>query len=314
MFCNACGNKLQSAPQAPAQPEPQQPAYEQPAYQQPVYQQPVYEQPVYQQPAYQQPAYQQPAYQQPAYQQPAYQQPVYQQPAPAPVKVREPVVYKPFGLDVKTPLKKASGFIAAFIALFAPVMFVVATFSIGDLPVKMTVKSDDLDDAYEMVEEMTDIKTDVDSANVYLSAGEIKDIYEMAKDNDLEDMAEMIDAKLNVGSAAPIYIGNILFGLTCLLISAIAVFYFLKKIANVPVYDQVVGKLLKLEDPTFIICGLGVVGVILQNLFYMLAGSSLKMDEIKVMLSMGVPTITWIALFVFLLVGAVNLVAQSKEK
>lgn len=287
MFCNACGNMLQSAPQAPAQPEPQQPVYQQPVYEQPAYQQPVYQQPVYQQPVYQQ---------------------------PAPVKVREPIVYKPFGLDVKTPLKKVNHLVVATIAVFAFVMFILSTFSILDLPVKLTVRGDELDNAYEMVEENTDIETNVNSAKVYLSAGEIKDIYEMAEENDLEDMAEYIDMDLRIGSATPIYVGNILFGMICLLISGVAVLYVLKKFANLPVYDQVVGKLLKLADPTFIICGLGVVGALMQVFFYLFAGSSAKMEDVRATLSMGVPAMTWIALVVFLLVGAVNLMTQSKEK
>lgn len=319
-FCNACGNSLQAAPQVPEQPA--QPAY-QPEYQapaQPVYQpeyqapaQPVYQpeyqapvQPAYQQPVYQ-PEYQQPAYQQPAYPQPGYPQPAYQQP------VRQPVVYKPLNLNVKTPLKKFSGVIAAILAVFALFMFVMATFGLQDLPVKLSVKGDALDDAYEMAERYADVETNVSTGKVYLGVGEIKDLYDMADEYELEKMADYLDIDLKIGSAAPLYIGNVLFGLICLAIAAIAGLYAMKKTSNSPLYDQLVGKLLKLEDPTFVVCGLGIVGIVLQNLLYLLAGSSVKADEAKAVLSMGVPTLTWVALFVFALVGAVNLVAQSKE-
>lgn len=277
-FCMSCGNPLQAAPEQPV---------EQPAYQPPV--------------------------EQPAAQ-PAYQQPVYQAPVqPAPQKVREPVTYKPFTLNAAGAVKKYNRFVALGVAVLALVMFVLSTFCILDLPLTAKVSGDEIEDAYEMVEDQMDVSVDPNSATIYLSAGEVADLVDMAEENDLFEMAEeYLDLEISI-SAVPLYIGNILFGLINLVIAAACVLYFLKQQMGMPFYDDFVGRFIKLENPVFLACAAGIVGAILQAVLFLLAGTSETYQGIDASLTFGAPAMTWIAVAIYAVVGVADLLAQGKE-
>lgn len=288
-FCMSCGNPLQA--EAPVQ--------------QPVYQAPV------EQPAAQ-PVYQAPVEQPGA--QPVYQQPVYQAPVqPAPQKVREPVVYKPFTLNAAGAVKKFNRFVALGVAVLALVMFVLSTFCILDLPMTAKVSGDTVEDAYEMVEDQMDVSVDPNSVTLYLSAGEVGDLVEMAEDNNLFEMAEeYLDLDISI-SAVPLYIGNILYGIINLVIAGVCVLYFLKKQNNMPFYDDFVGRYIKLENPVFLACAAGIVGAVLQAVLFLLAGMSESYQGIDATLTFGAPAMTWIAVAIYAVVGVADLLAQGKE-
>lgn len=112
-----------------------------------------------------------------------------------------------------------------------------------------------------------------------------------------------------MGGIAMVYVGNILFGLALLAIAAVGALYFLKKFMNMPYYDQFIAKFVKFR-PTFMMGALGVVGAILQMIFYLFCRESFMGVKVTV----GVNWTTWLLLIVFAAVFAFDMLVLGKEE
>lgn len=222
----------------------------------------------------------QPAYQMPA--QPAYQVPV------------APAGYRP-RLDAAEAVRKHIRLITVVVALLALTMFVLSTFSILDLPVTAKISGDELDEAYEMLEEEADISVNPNAVTTYLSAGEVADLVELAEDNDLFEMAEEEGVDIEI-SAVPLYIGNILFGVVNLVIAFLCL-----------------RSLLTYQGFLFAPCVAGIVGALLQVVVFLFAGMSESVEGVKLSLTFGVHWTTWLAVAIYAVVGAADLLTRSKE-
>lgn len=206
-------------------------------------------------------------------QQPVYQQPVYQQPYQPyqpPKPAYRPPVYKSLKLDLAAVLKKQSHIICAVIAVIALLVGILAGGGI-----------------------------------LYINAGMFGDLSNYGEEMVISYAASIYDTE----DAALLYIGNILYGLVSLAIAAGGMFYLLKKMANNPLYDQTIGTLLKLEDPTFVLCGAGVLAGLLQAAIFLIAG----LIESEGKGYCGPSWVTWLATAIYAIVGVANLVAQGKK-
>ena len=108
---------------------------------------------------------------------------------------------------------------------------------------------------------------------------------------------------------APVYIGNIIFGIACLAAAAIGILYFLKMNNNMPYYDQYIGKVVKLR-PALMMGALVVAGAIVQNLAYLLCTA--KGWGITIML--GVNWTTWLLLVLFAAFAVVDKFVLEEKK
>lgn len=128
----------------------------------------------------------------------------------------------------------------------------------------------------------------------------------------VSDAADTLDEADS--SAAPIYIGNIIFGLTCLAAAAIGILYFLKVFKNMPQYDQFIASKVK-AGPLCMMGALGAAGAILQFILYLFCGVSESMFGYKIKISFGVNWTTWMMLVIFAGVAAFDyFVLNKKEK
>ena len=114
-------------------------------------------------------------------------------------------------------------------------------------------------------------------------------------------------------SLACVYIGNILFGIVNLAIAAVGALYFLKKQNKMPYYDQFVGKYLKVKNPAFYMGAAGVVGVILQVIFFAFCGVSESMMGMTMNMSVGIPWLNWVAFAIYAIVGAMGILVFNNE-
>lgn len=99
-------------------------------------------------------------------------------------------------------------------------------------------------------------------------------------------------------SAATIYIGNILFGLTNLAVAAVGVLYFLKVTQNKPFYDQFIGSKIKFR-PAFLMGLLGAAGALLQVIMYLFCSAGGSSWGVRLNVSFGVNWTTWVLLVAF---------------
>lgn len=118
-------------------------------------------------------------------------------------------------------------------------------------------------------------------------------------------------------SLACAYIGNILFGIVNLAIAAVGALFFLKKQSNMPYYDQFVGKYLKVKNPAFYMGVAGVVGALLQVIFFAFCGISQSMSSfgmsVTMKMSIGIPWLNWVALAIYAIVGAMGFLVFNNE-
>lgn len=170
----------------------------------------------------------------------------------------------------------------AIIAILAFVLFILNTFCILDVPT--TAKSDGV----------------TDTSYLHFS--------------DAADGWKAYDK-----SFACAYIGNILFGITNLVIAAVGMLYFLKKCMRMPYYDQFVAKYIKVKNPAFYIGIAGVGTALLQVIFFAFCGFSSKLSlgglgSFSLSMSVGVPWLTWVALGIYAVIGAMGyLVFENKD-
>ncbi len=126
----------------------------------------------------------------------------------------------------------------------------------------------------------------------------------------VSEAAEMLDE--SDSSAAPIYIGNIIFGLTNLAVAAIGIFYFLKINKNMPYYDNFIGSKLSLR-PAFMMGALGAIGVILQFILYLFSGVSESFMGVTVDLSIGINWTSWVLLVIYGGIAALDKFVLEKK-
>ena len=118
--------------------------------------------------------------------------------------------------------------------------------------------------------------------------------------------------KIMGGSFAVGIIGNILYGLICLVIGAAGVLYFLKKYRNMPYYDQFIGKYIKTAEPAFLMGVAGVGATVLQVISYLLCCISRKDPFTRVVV--GVHWLTWVMFLVFGVFAATAFLLKKKEQ
>ena len=131
-------------------------------------------------------------------------------------------------------------------------------------------------------------------------------------------LSEVAEAWKSVDkSLACAYIGNILFGIINLAIAAVGALFFLKKQMKMPYYNQFVGKYLKVKNPAFYMGVAGVVGVILQVIFFAFCTVSESMTSfgmsITMKMSVGIPWLNWVALAIYAIVGAMGILVFNNE-
>lgn len=107
--------------------------------------------------------------------------------------------------------------------------------------------------------------------------------------SDVADLMEMADF-----TAVPIYLGNIIFGLLCLIAGAIGALYFLKSFKNMEYYDKYVAK--RVKAPLRSMSILVTVGAILQTLLYLLCTLSVG----RVLIFFGANWTTWLMVVICL--------------
>lgn len=107
---------------------------------------------------------------------------------------------------------------------------------------------------------------------------------------------------------ASVLIGNILFGVVNLVIAAIGVLYFIKKF-GVNVYDITVARIIKGASPLFWMCVIGAAAALLQIILYAFSGQSL----FGATLSVGANWTTWVAMFLYAIIGAADLFVINKK-
>ena len=108
----------------------------------------------------------------------------------------------------------------------------------------------------------------------------------------VSDAADTLDQMGSSGTM--LYVGNILFGITCLLAGAIGLLYYLKIAQNNPMYDQYIGSKLKFR-PAFMMGILGAAGAVLQVICYLFCSAS----QYGIKVSISVNWTTWMMLVVF---------------
>ena len=89
--------------------------------------------------------------------------------------------------------------------------------------------------------------------------------------------------------------------------------YFLKKQNKMPYYDQFVGKYLKVKNPAFYMGAAGVVGVLLQVIFFAFCGVSESMMGMTMKMSVGIPWLNWVAFAIYAIVGAMGILVFNNE-
>ncbi len=195
----------------------------------------------------------------------------------APAAPKAPKVKGPAPLGSLAPtIRPFLAIILAVVAVLALVLFVLNTFSILKIPATASI--------------MGQTQTEY---------GKVSEVAEAWKSMDK--------------SLACVYIGNILFGLINLVIAAVGALYFLKKQSNMPYYDQFVGKTLKVNNPAFYMGVAGVVGVLLQVIFFAFCGASESAFGMTVKMSVGVPWLSWVALGIYAIVGVMGLLVFNNE-
>lgn len=134
------------------------------------------------------------------------------------------------------------------------------------------------------------------------------------KETDYGKLSDVAKAwKMMDKSLACAYIGNILFGLVNLAIAAVGALFFLKKQSNMPYYDQFVGKYLKVKNPAFYMGIAGVVGALLQVIFFAFCTVSESMYGMTMKMSIGIPWLNWVALAIYAIVGAMGFLVFNNE-
>ena len=128
----------------------------------------------------------------------------------------------------------------------------------------------------------------------------------------VSDAAQLIE--FANASPVPIYIGNILFGFTCLCAAAVGVLYFLKLYKNINLYDNRLFKFLimgkKERTPATAMGGLVISGTLIQFVLYMLCA----LGNGRTKITFGINWTSWLLLAFFVLVAILDKFALYKKE
>lgn len=237
----------------------------------------------------------------PVQQAPVYQEPV-QQPYAAPVQ--QPAQRPAAAPSNLTPagIMRMLVVVVTVLSLIFGIMNLFGTYEI-EQTTKTVTKTED------------DKETDKDSTDV-----ELEEMYEDLEDFEdyIDELKDEDDVKVS-GSPRWIQIGNIVFGIVCVVVLAIGALYLLKVFNNNPLYDQYIGKIAKGKSPAFITAGLGAIGALLQILMYLLL-ATFKVTvesgsyENTSTTSWAPHWTSWVALVVFAAIVAYDMLVLNKKK
>ena len=99
----------------------------------------------------------------------------------------------------------------------------------------------------------------------------------------------------------PVYVGNLIFGLSCLGAAAIGALYFLKVFMKMPYYDQLLAKWMKFR-PAFVMGALVAAGAVMQLVMYLYVPL------------IGVNWTTWLMLVLFAAIAVVDKFVLEEKK
>ncbi|MBE6707939.1 MAG: zinc ribbon domain-containing protein [Ruminococcaceae bacterium] len=105
-----------------------------------------------------------------------------------------------------------------------------------------------------------------------------------------------------------VLVGNILFGIANLAVVALGVLYFIKFL-GINIYDQIFGKFLNGKSPVFIMGFACAAFALIQIICYAVSGQSVFGVEISVSANWT----TWVAMFLYAIIGAVDLLVIEKK-
>lgn len=127
-----------------------------------------------------------------------------------------------------------------------------------------------------------------------------------------------VSEALEADGTATIVVGNILCGILFLAAAAVGILYFLKVFKNMPYFDAPIFQKLVMgktgNKPAFGMGLLGVLGVVLQFLMYLLAGGKESMLGFSVKYSFGLNWISWVMLVLFGGLAALDFFVISKKE
>lgn len=106
-------------------------------------------------------------------------------------------------------------------------------------------------------------------------------------------------------------VGNVLVGISNLAVAGVGVLYFLKKERNLTYYDQYIAKVIKTDEPAFLMGVAGAGGVVIQMILYLLCG--VPEGVITTGISVGVHWLSWVALVLYGGLIAVSVLVKRRE-
>jgi len=129
------------------------------------------------------------------------------------------------------------------------------------------------------------------------SSGPVKDLFDEEAD----------------GEFTMALIGNILFGVANLAIAAVGVLYFLQKNNNIDIYNKYVTKVVKDETPAFLIGVVGAAAALVQIIFYALCKQESSFFGAEITMTIAAHWTTWVALFLYAALAAVDKFLLNKK-
>ena len=111
------------------------------------------------------------------------------------------------------------------------------------------------------------------------------------------------------------YIGNVVFGLLCVLAAVVGVLYILKRSMKMPFYSMLVGRLFgRIGGPGFVMGVLVLLGGLLQNLLYIPCQAEISLLTYTISVKAGVNWTTWLLMVLFAALLVLDLLIPKKKK
>ena len=127
---------------------------------------------------------------------------------------------------------------------------------------------------------------------------------------EMDELLGYMDTSFGAG-----YVGNIIFGLTCLLAATVGVLYALKRTMNLPFYGMFVGRFIGfIGGPGFAMGALVVIGGLLQLLFYGFCRAEMTLLTYTITVKAGVNWTTWLIMVLFAALLVLDLILPKKKK
>ena len=135
-------------------------------------------------------------------------------------------------------------------------------------------------------------------------------ITEYGTTQEMDELLGYMDTSFGAG-----YAGNILFGLMLILAAAAGILYILKRIMNLPYYGMFIGRFVGfIGGPGFVMGGLVLIGVLLQNLLYLPCRAEMTLLTYTVTVKAGVNWTTWLIMVLFGALLVLDLLLPKKKK